>query len=69
MARKKVYRFLNHCQGTKKSRERRFSGHSLCPGNGARSALRSLLSVALSSARAPRFYHAVTFLPLAGFSL
>jgi hypothetical protein len=36
MAKKKVYRFWNHCQGRKKSRERRFSGHSLCPGNGAR---------------------------------
>ncbi|NMC14790.1 MAG: hypothetical protein GYA34_18130 [Chloroflexi bacterium] len=77
MAEKQVYRFVNHCQGKKlalnkvqeKSRERRLSGHSLCPGNGARSVLRSLLSVALSSIRAPQFYHAGLFLPLDGFSL
>jgi len=42
---------------------------TLCPGNGARSALRSLLSVALSSARAPRFYHAGMVLLLDGFSM
>jgi len=49
MAKNPVYRFLNHCQGRKKSRERRITGRNLCPGNGARSALRSLRSVALSS--------------------
>jgi hypothetical protein len=69
MAKKKVYRFLNHCQGSKKSRDCRISGHNLCPGNGARTALRSLLSVALSSARAPLFYHIGCPLPLDGFSL
>ena len=42
---------------------------ALCPDNGTLTALRSLLSVALSSARAPRFYHAGMFLPLDGFSL
>jgi hypothetical protein len=36
--------------------------------SGARSALRSLLSVALSSVRAPQFYHVGLFLPLDGFS-
>jgi hypothetical protein len=69
MAKKQVYRFLTIARADIKSRERRFPGHSLCPGNGARSALRSLLSVALSSVRALRFYHAGLFLPVDGFSM
>jgi hypothetical protein len=60
---------LEPLPGHKKSRECPISGHSLCPGNGARSALRSLLSVALSSGRALQFYHHGWFLPLDGFSL
>ena len=59
----------DHCQDRKKSRERRFPGRSLCPGNGARSALRSLLSVALSSARAMQFYHVDLGWLVDGFSL
>jgi hypothetical protein len=75
MNEKKVYRFgtiarvklvLNKVK--EKSRGSRLSGHSLCPGNGARSALRSLLSVALSSVRAMSFYYSGLFLPLDGFS-
>jgi len=41
MAKKKVYSFWNHYQGIKKEQKVRFSGHSLCPGNGARSSLRA----------------------------
>lgn len=41
----------------------------LCPDNSARPALRSLLSVALSSVRALQFYHACLFLLMDGFSL
>jgi hypothetical protein len=74
MTEKKVYRFgaiarakpaLNKMK--EKSRGFRLSGHILCPGNGARSALRSLLSVALSSVRACHsttmayFYHWTVF--------
>jgi hypothetical protein len=76
MTEKKVYRFgaiarakpaLNKMK--EKSRGFRLSGHILCPGNGARSALRSLLSVALSSVRAMPFYHDGLLLPLDGFSI
>ena len=42
---------------------------ALCPDNGTLTALRSLLSVALSSVRVRRFYHLALFLPLDGFSL
>ena len=68
MGDEQVYRFFSgHCQG-KKNRGR-WLPTALCPDNGALPALRSLLSVALSSARAPRFYHVGMFLPLDGFSL
>jgi len=56
----------DHCQGRKIVQRMNLT---LCPGNGARSALRSLLSVALSSARAPRFYHVGLFLQVDGFSM
>ena len=68
MAKKKVYRFLTIARAEKEQRAPDL-GRSLCPGNGARSALRSLLSVALSSVRAPQFYHVGLFLPLVGFSM
>jgi hypothetical protein len=69
MAEKKVYRFLTIARAVKKEQRAPDPGRSLCPGNGARSALRSLLSVALSSVRALPFYHAGLFLPLDGFSI
>ncbi len=65
----KVYRFWHHCQGEKKSRDDPTLGLNLCPGNGTRPALRSLLSVALSSVRVCKFYHFGCFSQLDGFSM
>lgn len=66
MAEQKVYRFLTIARAEKRAEA---CCGILCPGNGARPALRSLLSVALSSVRALQFYHPGLFLPLDGFSI
>ena len=66
MGDEQVYRFFSgHCQG-KKNRGR-WLPTALCPDNGALPALRSLLSVALSSIRVQRFYHATLFPPRSVF--
>ena len=64
MAKKKVYRFNTIARAEKRAESAEISGHSPCPGKSTRPALRSLLSVALSSVRVLPFYYAGTFLPL-----
>jgi hypothetical protein len=56
MGKNQVYRiFFGHCQG--KRTEGYVRSTALCPDNGTLPALRSLLSVALSSVRVRKFYH------------
>ncbi len=66
-AERKVYRFLGYRQGRKKRGQKDFRLSALPYSRSA--ALESLLSVALSSARAMRLYHPASGREVVGFSL